>query len=34
MRSPITGAKSARRSGGQGNREYLVLATKAGAADR
>ena len=34
MRSPISGAKSARRSGGQGNREYLVLATKVGAADR
>ena len=34
MRSPIGGAKSARRSGGPGNREYLVLATKAGAADR
>jgi 23S rRNA (cytidine1920-2'-O)/16S rRNA (cytidine1409-2'-O)-methyltransferase len=28
MRSPIGGAKSARRSRGEGNREYLVLARK------
>jgi 23S rRNA (cytidine1920-2'-O)/16S rRNA (cytidine1409-2'-O)-methyltransferase len=34
MRSPLGGAKSARRTGGKGNREYLVLAAKAGAADR
>ncbi len=34
MRSPLQGAKSARRSGRHGNREYLVLVTKAGAADR
>jgi 23S rRNA (cytidine1920-2'-O)/16S rRNA (cytidine1409-2'-O)-methyltransferase len=34
IRSPLGGAKSARRSGRQGNREYLVLATKARAADR
>ena len=34
MRSPLAGAKSARRSGSQGNREYLVVATQAGAADR
>jgi 23S rRNA (cytidine1920-2'-O)/16S rRNA (cytidine1409-2'-O)-methyltransferase len=32
MRSPLGGAKSARRSGGPGNREYLVLAAGAGAA--
>ena len=29
MRSPIAGAKSARRRGGEGNREYLVLARPA-----
>ena len=34
MRSPLGGAKSARRSGREGNREYLVLATRARAADR
>ena len=32
MRSPLGGVKSARRSGGHGNREYLVLLAQASAA--
>jgi 23S rRNA (cytidine1920-2'-O)/16S rRNA (cytidine1409-2'-O)-methyltransferase len=34
MRSPVEGAKSSRRGGGRGNREYLVLAARKGAAAR
>jgi 23S rRNA (cytidine1920-2'-O)/16S rRNA (cytidine1409-2'-O)-methyltransferase len=34
MRSPVEGAKSAKRGGGRGNREYLVLAAPKGAARR
>ncbi|MHC4384549.1 MAG: SAM-dependent methyltransferase [Planctomycetota bacterium] len=34
MRSPLGGVKSARRSGGRGNREYLLLVSQTGAAIR
>lgn len=34
MRSPVPGAKSAKRGGGRGNREYLVLAGRKGAPTR